>query len=307
MLHPHPASPVARSSRLPLWLRALSRLPWSMLYSLGALTALTAERVLRHRRAVVRANIAGSFPEIAQLKRRAIEHAYYRNAGDLLVEKIKATTLRPEELAERVAVRNLDVVQQLLAGGKSVLVACAHQCNWEWMLLTLALKLGYPMAAAYEPLRRRRAERWLRALRTRFGAELVPAKELLMHVLRRRAPHALAMIADQQPATSDHKWWTRFLNRPTAFCMGPEKIAQRAKLAFIFAGMHRIARGRYEVELILVGDGSQPSAPGLLTERFARLVESQVRAHPSDWMWAHRRWELRRPLYAAAADAMDPG
>ena len=118
MLHPHPASPVARSSRLPLWLRALSRLPWSMLYSLGALTALTAERVLRHRRAVVRANIAGSFPEIAQLKRRAIEHAYYRNAGDLLVEKIKATTLRPEELAERVAVRNLDVVQQLLAGGK---------------------------------------------------------------------------------------------------------------------------------------------------------------------------------------------
>jgi KDO2-lipid IV(A) lauroyltransferase len=307
MLHPDPASPVTRSPSLPLWLRVLSHLPWSMLYALGAVAALIAERVLRYRRSIVRANIAGSFPEIAQPKRRAIEHAYYRNKGDLLAEVVKAATLRPEELLERVSVRNLDVAQRLLASGSSVLIACAHQCNWEWMLLTLALKLRYPLTAAYKPLREGSTERWMRALRTRFGGELVPAKELLMHVLRRRAPHAVAMVADQEPVSSDHKWWTPFLNRPTAFYMGPEKIAQRARLALIFAGMRRIGRGRYEVELTLIADASQPRAPGLLTERYARLVESQVKAQPGEWLWSHRRWKLRRPLYATASDAMDPG
>jgi KDO2-lipid IV(A) lauroyltransferase len=305
MLHPDPAFPVERSPRLPIWLRALSHLPWRVLYLLCAAVVLVAKRVRRYRREVVRANIAGSFPELTRSKRRAIERHYYRNLGERLAEVIKGATLAPDELARRVSVRNLEVAQQLLASGRSVLITCAHQCNWEWLLLALSLKLGYPLAAAYKPLHGARGERLMRSIRTRFGGELVPAKELLMYVLARRAPRVLAMVADQEPVTSDYKWWTGFLNRPTAFYMGPEKIAQRAKFALAFAAMRRSARGHYEVELTLLSDGSRPTAPGLLTEHYARLVEAQVRDSPSDWMWSHRRWELRRPLYAAAADALD--
>ena len=47
-----PVSPVAQSpaGALPLWLRALSRLPWGLLYGLTAGVALLADRVLRYRR-----------------------------------------------------------------------------------------------------------------------------------------------------------------------------------------------------------------------------------------------------------------
>jgi KDO2-lipid IV(A) lauroyltransferase len=64
-------------------------------------------------------------------------------------------------------------------------------------------------------------------LRTRFGAHLVPAKELLPDIIRRRRiVRVIAVIADQEPRSSEKRHWTRFLNRDTAFYMGAEEIAR---------------------------------------------------------------------------------
>ena len=57
----------------------------------------------------------------------------------------------------------------MIAAGRSALLVCAHQCNWEWQLLGLSL-LEVPVQAAYKPLHGARADRWMRALRSRFGA-----------------------------------------------------------------------------------------------------------------------------------------
>jgi len=293
--------------RLPLWLLVLSRLPWRVLYGGAACLAFLAHRVLRYRLDVVRANVRGSFPELGAHAHRRIVRGYYRRLGELAAEVVKAATLAPRELDGRVTFCNLDVVQKELDADHSVLIVAAHQCNWEWLLLALSLKLDCPLAAAYKPLHGARAERWMRQLRTRFGGTLIPAKELLSHVLRRRGPQVIAMIADQEPVTSDHKWWTRFLDRPTAFYMGPEKIAQVTRHTAVFAAMRRIARGRYEVTFEPLAGARAALEPGEITERYARLVEAQIRASPEDWTWSHRRWKLRRPLYGAGASALDAG
>lgn len=292
---------------LPLWLRAVSRLPWSALYGVALALAFIARVLLRYRLKVVRANIAGSFPELAVRERRALERLYYRGLAELLAEVLKSATLAGVELERRVRLTNLPLLQERLDAGRPVLLVAAHQCNWEWLLLVLSLRLAHPLEAAYKPLHDARAERLMRALRTRFGAALIPAKELLAAVVRGRGPRVFAMVADQEPVSSDHKWWTTFLNRPTAFYMGPEKIAQFAHLPVLFAGMRRVRRGHYEMTFELLSDGVEPLEGGELTERYARAVEAQVRASPADWTWSHRRWKLRRPVYGAAASALDRG
>ncbi len=299
----------AHSSRTPLprWLGAISRLPWSVLYAAGACLACLAYRVARYRLGVVRGNLAGAFPELAPGARRRIERDYYRRLGELLAEVVKSATLPSDELDRRVTLRNLAVVRDELDAGRSVLIVAAHQCNWEWLLLALSLKLGHPLDAAYKPLHGARSERVMRAIRTRFGGTLIPAKELLTRILSRRGARAIAMVADQEPVTSDYKWWTQFLSRSTAFYMGPEKIAQATRYAVVFASMRRVGRGRYEVTLEPLLAARAPLAPGELTERYARRVEAQVRASPQDWTWSHRRWKLRRPMYSTAASALDLG
>jgi Kdo2-lipid IVA lauroyltransferase/acyltransferase len=108
---------------------------------------------------------------------------------------------------------------------------------------------------------------------------------------------AIAMVADQEPTTSERRHWTRFLNRDTAFYMGPEEIARITGFPVFFIAMRRRARGYYEMEFLPLAPGGSVMAPGVLTERYVRLVEEQIRAAPADWPWSHKRWRLRKSLY----------
>ena len=87
----------------------------------------------------------------------------------------------------------------------------------------------------------RAADRQLRLLRERFGARLIAAKKMLREVVRRRREvRAVAVIADQVPASSDGRLWLEFLGRETAFYPGPAQLARSTGYAAFFAAMTRI-------------------------------------------------------------------
>ena len=180
------------------WVRLLSRLPFPALYRLADLLGWLAFRVFPHREDVVRANLSLCFPELDAAAMRDIRQRYYAGFADVLVEVIKSATISPEEIRRRVRIVGLEQPQALLAAGQSVLLAAAHQCNWEWMLLALSLQLDHPLDAAYKPLVDSWAEREMKKVRSRFGSRLVPAKELLADIIKRgKAVRAVAMVADQ--------------------------------------------------------------------------------------------------------------
>jgi KDO2-lipid IV(A) lauroyltransferase len=304
MLHPAPAQRPTDDATAPLprsawWVRLLSRVPFSALYLLADVLGWLAFRVFPHREEVVRTNLSQCFPELDEASMRDIRRLYYAAFADVLVEVIKSATISPDEIRRRVRIVGLEQPQALLAAGQSVLLAAAHQCNWEWMLLCLSLELGYPLDAAYKPLVDSWAEREMKKVRSRFGSRLVPAKELLADIIKRgKVVRAVAMVADQEPTTSEHKHWTRFLNRDTAFYMGPEEIARVTRFPVFFIGMKRTARGFYELRLVPLAARGESLRSGDLTERYVRLVEQQIRDAPADWPWSHKRWKLKKSLYA---------
>ena len=282
-------------------MRALAALPWWALYALAHGLAWLAGSVFPYRKDVVRENLTLAFPELDEPALRDLMRRYYRGFAEVLVEIVKAVRLPPEEIRRRVSIEGLEAARALIAGGSPVLLVAAHQCNWEWMLLALTLELGYPLDAAYKPLVNPWAEREMLKLRTRFGSRLVPAQGLLGDIIKRgRTPRAIALVADQEPRTSEHKHWTRFLNRDTAFYVGAEEIARVTRFAAFFVGMRRTARGRYTVTICPLAAKGEVLSPGELTERYVRLVEAQIRAGPADWPWSHKRWKLKRSLYGRA-------
>ena len=156
------------------------------------------------------------------------------------------------------------------------------------------------MDAAYKPLHDAWAERLVLEVRSRFGARLIPAKELLADFLRRRAiVRALAMNADQAPVSTDKRHWTTFLGQDTAFYVGAEQIARATRLPMLYLVMRRVKRGYYEVEIRQLWDGREAVEPNTVTERYARACEADVLEHPADWLWSYRRWKLKKPLYGA--------
>jgi KDO2-lipid IV(A) lauroyltransferase len=162
------------------------------------------------------------------------------------------------------------------------------------------LQVGYPLDAAYKPLHDAWAERLMLEVRSRFGARLVKAQELLADHLRRRGiVRALAMNADQAPVATERRHWTQFLGQDTAFYIGAEQIARAMRMPIIYVVMRRVRRGYYELEFSQLWDGQERAESGELTERYARACESDVYKSPADWLWSYRRWRLRKPLYGA--------
>jgi len=292
------ATSQAAPERSAWWARLLSRIPLGGLYGVAGVLGWLAYHVYPYRERVVRENLAKAFPQFDEAQLRGVIRRYYLGFAQMLVEIIKSVSMSADEIRRRVRIVNLEAPRALLAQGQPVLLVAAHQCNWEWMLLALSLELGYPLDAAYKPLVDNWAEREMKKVRTRFGSRLVPAKELLPDILKRRdVVRAVAMVADQEPTTSEHKYWTRFLGRDTAFYMGPEEIARVTRFPVFFIAMRRRARGCYEMEFQPLAAAGQRLPSGALTEGYARLVEGQIHAAPPDWPWSHKRWKLKRPLY----------
>jgi Kdo2-lipid IVA lauroyltransferase/acyltransferase len=280
---------------LPWWVRGLSSLPLPVLYRFFAALAWLVRVVLRFRWRITCENLRSAFPQLDAAQRRRIAVDNYRHFGEMAAELLAATRMDRQQLLSRVQIRNLQLPREWLARGRPVLLLASHQSNWDWGMYALAAALEYPVDVAYKPMKSRSADRVLCAMRQRWGVNLVPAKDLLADLLqRRRKVRAIAMLADQSPRTSEHQRWLEFMGRDTAFYAGPEQMARATRYDAIYVSMRRVSRGHYVAECLPLAEGRSALEPGEFTERYARRVEADLLAAPSEWTWGHRRWKHAR-------------
>jgi KDO2-lipid IV(A) lauroyltransferase len=279
-------------------IKFFSRLPLRALYAFSSFLYLLAFYVVRHRHQVIRGQLEQVFPDSSDAERELIHKRFLKNFCDVVVEVLKSVSMTEADMRDHVQIVNLEVARRYLDAGQSVMLVTSHLGNWEWLLHGVTLQLGYPVDAAYKPLHDQWAERLMLQIRSRFGARLVPAKQLLADFLRRRGiVRAVAMNADQAPVSTDKRYWTRFLGQDTAFYIGAEQIARATRLPILYVRVARLRRGYYQVELSPLWDGREVTEPNTVTERYARACEIDVLKSPADWLWSYRRWRLKKPLY----------
>jgi len=298
--------PPGDGGRSALWVRMVAAMPWNLLYAIASALAFLTRYVVRFKISIARDNLQRCFPQRSKSEINALLSAYYRQLAQVAVEFLKMAALSAGELSTHLTPIGFERVTAEIDAGRSVMLLAAHQCNWEWTLQGTTMQLkNVPLDAAYKPLHGAASDRELRKLRVRFGAHLIAAKRLVREVVQRRRQvqvHAVAMIADQMPTSSQGRHWLTFLGRDTAFYPGPGEIARMTGDAAFVVGMTRLRRGHYELTVQTICDAGEKLEPRDFTARYAALVEAQIRAHPADWMWLHRRWKSARPLESAAME-----
>jgi Kdo2-lipid IVA lauroyltransferase/acyltransferase len=260
--------------RFPLWLRMLSSLPLSAWYAFASFLAFVLDRVLKSRHEIIDMQLAACFPERDAAWIRETRSAFYRNFADVSVEIIKAVTMKPEDVSRRVTLENPEAARAALDAGQSIIIVTSHNCNWEWG---------------------RWGDRLMMTIRSRFGAEMIPARRLLMRVMRHRGPaRIIAMVADQAPTSSGVRYFTQFMGLDTAFFIGPEAIAKAGRLPVFYIAMRRETRGHYRIHFIQIAAAGEELPTGAVIERYAAEIESLTRERPPDWLWNYRRWKVQR-------------
>ena len=143
------------------------------------------------------------------------------------------------------------------------------------------------------PLDEPRQQRLLAGLRERFGTPTIErggdgAVRQLLNTLRRGG--ALGLLIDQD--TKVEGVWVPFFGRPAFTPVGAAKIALKQRAAVVPVFIERLPDGRhlarYHPPLDLPNDPREATA--LMTAK----IEEQIRRHPEQWVWMHRRWR-RQP------------
>jgi Kdo2-lipid IVA lauroyltransferase/acyltransferase len=279
-------------------LRFLSLLPLPVLYAVFGAAAFLA-RIVGWRRGFVRSGLARCLPDATEAERAGVAREFYAYLGELVAEAVHGVRITQESLVERLRLENTEAVEALLRDGKRVLLLTAHHCNWEWLLLRCSTAFGVPLTAAYKPASRARADVELTAMRSRFGATMVTAKQVVNHLVAQRgATRLLALVADQSPAPgNEQQSWISFFGTEAAFFAGPGWISARMRYQPIFIEMRREARGHYVARFVPLLAPGERADPQRTLEAYVRAVEASVRARPAQYFWAYNRWKRTRRVY----------
>lgn len=278
-------------------LRALTRVPLSLLYAFGAQMYFVAFHLMHWRRDRTEHDVLNAFPEKDAAERAAIVRRSYRNLADTLMETFWGFGASAEAIKKRVTIENAELVIDRVAAGGSVVLLTAHYSNWEWLSLAAGAHFGVTIDVVYQPQRVAAFDSFLREARARFGSRFIARKDFIFDLMSRADKARIyALIADQTPKHKDPKQWVHFLNQETAFFTGAGKIAQFLDATVLYVSMRRVRRGYYSVVLSEIGAPPyEEGADAMIVERYVRSLERDIRASPADWLWLQKKWKYAKP------------
>jgi KDO2-lipid IV(A) lauroyltransferase len=186
------------------------------------------------------------------------------------------------------------------SAGRNWISLMAHYGSWELMGAYGLYRDSAAMVSAYRPLKDRVFDLYYQRVRNlppRIVA--VPSVDILRFIMNHRdgmdgGPLSVALIADQNPPLDAQSRWVKFLNHPTVFFHGGEKIARKFQMPVYYMRVRKTGRGRWEQTFEMIWDGTSPTSDYQITGRYADLLEEDIRRTPELWLWSHRRWK-RRP------------
>jgi KDO2-lipid IV(A) lauroyltransferase len=123
----------------------------------------------------------------------------------------------------------------------------------------------------------------------------VLSQEDLRGMLRAlQANRVLGILPDQHAAFGGII--VDFLGRPAATAVGPAVLAFRTGCAVVPGFCYRRPDGTYlarffpPLELVRTGDREHDVRENTIL--FNEVIGEQIREHPEQWLWLHRRWKV---------------
>lgn len=269
-------------------------IPFCLLYRLSDLCYGLIYYIIRYRRTTVSQHLTLAFPDLSHKQRQKIERQFYRNLCDIALETIKGYTASLKTLQKRWSVANPELLNAFFDNQQSAVIICSHFNNWEWgILLEQAIK--HHCIEFYKPLHNSLIDRSIKKSRARFGVTLASSKTASRTLIKyRKTPCCYCLISDQNPGQKNNYQWVTFLNQDTAVINGPEIIASSFNYPVVYMSTYRVKRGVYKVQGHLLTNHSTEESNATITEKAMRQLEKDIKQYPSDWLWTHRRWKMKK-------------
>lgn len=274
----------------------ISILPFRVLYIISDGLYLIIYRMIGYRKKVVLTNIRNSFPEKSEKEHLEICNKFYHHFCDLIMESLKIFTISEAEVSKRMKMINSEIVKKYYEEGRSIIMAGGHLNNWELFAVAIDKDVPHKTIAIYQPLTNKFFDQKMRSTRSKYGLRMIATKAV-KKVFEEEKGNVTAMIfgSDQSPSNANNCHWMKFLNQDTGVLFGAEKYAKEYNYPVVYGRINKVKRGYYTYEFSDVTDDPSSCPHGEITEKFTKMLESDIIKSPQYWLWSHRRWKHKRP------------
>jgi KDO2-lipid IV(A) lauroyltransferase len=276
-----------------VFLTTVRGLPHDAAVRLGAGLGRFAFALGLRRKVAVRNVEERLAPEGGRHAAERIARESYEVAGRTFVHLLRADLLDDRSIWRLVSREAIETVSTFRDAAGTILVS-GHFGNWELLVLAIR-RAGIPTAAMAGDQSNAYVDTAIRAIRARAGVRPLSARSGLRDALGLlREGGCLATLMDQDARSKGI--FVDFLGAPASAHVGIVTLAMRTGSSVV-PGVLVDEHGRYR---FVPGVAWRPRA-GVSdeenaragAEHFHRFLEAQVRQHPGNYFWAHRRWKTR--------------
>ena len=238
----------------------------------------------------IREHLAMAMPNMPADQRRALERAVPDNMGRIVIELFSQADMADIVAATPVTGPGVAALDAALAEGRPTICVSGHFGNYD-IFRRVAERRGFDVGGLYRPLNNGRLnERYLAAIGSQGGRLFERGRSGFAGMIKHlRRGGMLALLIDQH---MDRGAKLTYFGKPayTAVSAGQLALKYNAVLVPVYA-IRRPDGLNFEV---VVEAPIPHTDEETMTQALNDSLEAQVRKHPEQWIWTHRRWKERQ-------------
>lgn len=289
-------------------MKALGKLPLGFHYMWADFFAWLSGSVLHYRKDVVMTNLARCFPEMKYGDLKLVCKDFYRHFGELIAEAVWFAGSTPERLRRSgiVEMDNPELLNCLYDNTPSVFILSSHAGNWELFggipSYSGDVKLHSPerdMCVVYKKLSSRVWDEVMKANRVSPVVDkkhydgALESMEVMRYMVRNRLSRKVYLfVTDQHPYRGSVGIDVgEFMHQPTTSMDGAAKLACKFGMSIAYMHMARESRGHYKMKFATICEDASVMSPTEIMKRYYELLQKDLEAQPSNYLWTHKRWK----------------
>ena len=273
--------------------RLVRALPRRWALRLGSRLGILGMWLLPGRRQLARDNLRRAYPEKSAAERDAILREMFSHLGTGFIEMLRLDLLRSAaDLQRDFIVEGEEHVRAALSAGRGCILLTGHVGFWEAGNFIFS-KLGYPIGVVAKPMRNPLTDQYFLRMREMAGGYIINSRKGARRILKALQQKHLVGILMDQHVSRRQGVQVPFFGRPAWTTPIIAELAMKYRVPIVPAFCRWLPDDRYQLEIfpriMLAGEPTRDKVvenTALLT----RVIEAEVRRHPAQWFWVHRRW-----------------
>ena len=284
----------------PTWLglgclRAIEPLPYAWQLRIGRLLGRLVRLLPLSYVRIARRNIEICLPELAPGARKVLLKRHFESLGIGLCETAITWWSNDERVRSLAQVEGLEHLQRALARGRGTILVGGHFTTIE--IGTRILGTVVPINVLYRPTRNEVLSSVMADQIARHGQRAIQYDDIRT-LVRALKENGAVWYAPDQSYRNKGAAMVPFFGTPAATTTATSRLARMTGAAVLTYFPQRLPGVQgYRVFIGPELENFPSDDPLADTARFGALLEAQIRHHPEQYLWMHRRFKGLLPDY----------